>query len=243
MIRISQVVADMEKSRYGVRNIDTGTAHRVPLSYLHKSCDFLENLPVSQCRSTINTICSIPANVVPFNTTALRLLQKLYDEESELEVQFFDSDCSSLDLLDIKAAKPSLIARMLPMIFKTTPTADAQEPAKELPEAIDHVPEVINASQPVTLKLPPSPPNTPIIQEKSKLQIKRHYFDELKLELIPLGDNIQILILNAVGLRNTGSVTACYFSSEKIAENFQSLLNRVVDFGNNDKLLPGYLPE
>ncbi|XP_034487105.1 uncharacterized protein LOC117791452 [Drosophila innubila] len=234
----AKVVADMESSRYGVRNIDTGTAHRVPPSYLHKSCAFLENLPVSQCRVNISTICSVSTKVLPSNISA-RILQELYDAESELEVKFTDSDCSSLDLLGIKAENSSLVFRMLDIIFD-------DKPAEELPKGPQHVPEEIKATQPGTLSisgLPPSPPKTPIVEEKSKKQINRHYFDDIKRELLPLGNNVQILTLNAIGLHKTGYITACFFSSEKVAENFQNLLTSVAEIGNDDQILPGYLPD
>ncbi|KAM8719122.1 hypothetical protein ACLKA7_011778 [Drosophila subpalustris] len=242
-----KVIADMENSRYGVRNIDTDTAHRVPPSYLRKSCAFLESLPVSKCRASINTICSIPPDVVPPNTTAIRLLTKLCEEKSELQVQFSDSECSALDLLDAKIEPPSLVARMLPLMF--TPTAVYLKPAEDLPEAHVYLPEDIQVTEPSTLsitglpQLPLSPPNTPNVVEKNTKQIKRHYFDDVKRDMLPLGAKVQILILNSIGLHKMGYLTACFFSSEKIAEDFQNFLNLVADIGNDDKILPGYQPE
>lgn len=242
-----EVIAELESDRYGVRNIDTGTAHRVPASFLRKSCAFLENLPVSQCRSSIKTICNMPPELVPPNTAALCLLKKLCEQKSEFKVQFSDSECTSLDLIDETVEPNSLIARMLPLMF--TSSAVELQPAKDLPAPLAIVPEVIQQSQPDSLKineqppLPPSPPHTPLTESKSLKQFNRHYLDDLKRDLLPLGNDFEILVLNSMGVHKTGYVTACFFSSEKDAENFQNLLNLVSIFGDDNKILPGYLPE
>ncbi|KAL7727324.1 hypothetical protein ACLKA6_008608 [Drosophila palustris] len=231
-----KVVADLGNSLHSVHNIDTGIPYTVPSTYLRQSCAFLENLPVSQCRASINTVCKIPPEIVPSDTMGMELLIKLCEDKSELQVQFADFECGTLDLLDTNAETPSLVARLLAVIF--VPTAVHIEPGQDLREAHVRVPQCEQSP-----RLPPSPPNSPTIVENIAMQIKRHYFEDLKRELPPLGNNVQILILNSMDLHKTGYFTACFFSSEKVAEDFQNLLTQVADMGKDDKLLPGYLPD
>ncbi|XP_023175827.1 uncharacterized protein LOC111602786 isoform X2 [Drosophila hydei] len=241
-------ITAVENNKFSVRNIDTGSTHHVAGTYLRRPCRFIENLPVSQCRVKIKTICNIPSTAVPPNTAALQILKRLYEHKSELQVKFDDSDSNTVDLLDFTAEPYSLMTRMLPVLF--TPVAIELKPAEDLPELTAVNPKPIKPSHdqytPVTAlpPLPPSPPNSPREHQKTSNQVQRHYFNDLKRHLLPLGENMQVLVLHANGLHKTGYVTACFFSSEKEAEEFQDLLNLVAEIGSSDdQLQPGYLPE
>ncbi|XP_051862728.1 uncharacterized protein LOC127565893 [Drosophila albomicans] len=221
----AEVKSKSDNENYRVLNIDTGIHHLVTAAYLRKSCAFLEHLPVSLCRSNIKNICTIPSTAVPPNTSALNLLINLYEKKSELLVEFSDSTCSTLDLVGFNEEPHSLMTRMLPLMF----TSEA-------------APVPISALPP----LPPSPPSTPCpalaLDAKAK-PIKRHYFDDMKHELLPFNEEISVMILSAVDMQKTGFVFGCYFANEKVAENFQNLLNLVAEIGLSDQqLLPGYIP-
>lgn len=227
----------MEGGRYRVRNIDTGvdSVDRVPSSNLRKSCAFLENLPVSQLCASIKTINLIPSAAVPPNTAALQLLTELHEQKSELLVEFVDTECSALDLLDANVKPSSLAARMLPMIF----TASS---VKSKPVEIVKDQQLDDFSIVGLPSLPPSPPGSDSSVDNAN--IERHYFDDIKRDLIPLGKNVQVLILLATDLHKTGYVMGCYFANQKAAEKFQYLLNHVNDFvKDDDKSPPDYLPK
>ncbi|KAH8417858.1 hypothetical protein KR222_007325 [Zaprionus bogoriensis] len=229
-------------NRYVVHNIDTGSVHRVPGSSLRMPCRLLEYLPVSQWRAKIKNICNIPSIAVPPNTVALQLLRKLYEQKVEMKVEFFDTDCSTLDLLDLTVEPQSLMTRMLPLMF--TATAVELQPAKNIPEVVETAPEPTKAAKAEQLpSMPPSPPQSPMESTKNAKRADRHYFEDLQRNPIPTGEQMQILVLNSIGLHKSGYATACHFDNEKDAETFQSLLNLVADLGCSDKLLPGYVPD
>ncbi|XP_034482677.1 uncharacterized protein LOC117788114 [Drosophila innubila] len=229
-------VIDKESDLYAVRNIDTGidTATRVPLSYLRKSCAFLDNLPISQCRGSIKTLHIIKGDAVPPNSAAYQLLMQLYENKSQLKVDFAGSECGSLDLLDVNAEPPSLSARMLPLLFTASSANLKHDSAQNSPVAfVDDGLSIVGLPP-----LPPSPPDTP-----GSKAIGRHYFDDLKRELIPLGDNVCVTVIFATNLHKTGYIMACSFPNSKARDKFQYLLSHVNDFVmNEDKSFPGYLP-
>ncbi|KAH8312103.1 hypothetical protein KR044_009412 [Drosophila immigrans] len=246
-LHLWQVVSKLDNERYRVLNIDTGNHHLVAASHLRMSCAFLEHLPVSLCRSSIKTICNIPSTAVPQNTIAFNLLMKSYEKKTEMEVQFSDSKCSTLDLIDLNVEPHSLMTRMLPVMF--TPSTVELQPAENIAAVPVSAPEVTQSSQGVGMPisalppLPPSPPSTPTLEGNRK-HTKRYFFDDIKRELLPLNVEISLMILSAVDMHKTGYVTGCYLSDEKAAEDFQNLLNRVAEVGFSDNLLfPGYLPD
>lgn len=239
-------VTGTEGTRYTVHNIDSGSEHQVSGLYLRKACQFLECLPVSQCRAKIQNICNIPSIAVPHNTVALELLKKLHDQKCELKVEFFDADCSILDLLDNSVDPPSLMTRMLPMMF--TAAAVELQPAQNIPAALEAAPEPTSTSKSDQLPpLPQSPPSSPVGEADSIKKNKRagrHYFDDLERKPITYGEqSIHILVLNCIGLQKTGYITACYFANEQDAESFQNLLNVVNDYGSSNTVPSGYVPE
>ncbi|EDW68365.1 uncharacterized protein Kots [Drosophila virilis] len=241
-------ITGVENNKFVVRNIDTGSTHNVARNYLRMPCPFIENLPVCQCRVKIKTICNIPSSAVPPNTVALQTLMKLFAQKTEMQVDFEDADGKTVDLLDFSAEPQSLMTRMLPLMF--TPVAVELEPAMSLPACPVVAPEPIKALQAEQISaievppLPPSPPNSPIENEKSSKAVERHYFNDLERHLLPLGENMIVLILNSTDLHKCGYATACFFSSEKVAVNFQKLLDRVASIGIvDDTLKPGYLPD
>lgn len=227
---------------YTVHNIDAGSVHRVPVSYLRTACRFLEHLPVSQCRAKIKNICNIPSIAVPTNTAALQLLKRLYDQKSELEVKFFDADCSILDLLDNSVDPPSLMTRLLPMMF--TAAAVELQPAQNLPAVVEAALELKGAENLIQLPpLPPSPPSSPVQSVEKKKRNGRYYFSDLQQNLIsPSEESKYLLVLNCIGLYKTGYITACYFDNEETAESFQDILNIVNEYGSSDAVLPA-VPE
>lgn len=207
------------------------------------ACRFLECLPVSQCRAKIKNICNIPSMAVPPNTAALQLLKRLYDQKFELEVEFFDADCSIIDLLDNSVDPPSLMTRMLPMMF--TAAAVELQPAQNLPAVVEAEPEPKTEKNVIELPpLPPSPPSSPVQSVEKKKRNGRHYFGDLQHIPISISEQSKyILVLNCIGLYKTGYITACYFDNEETAEGFQNLLNIVNEYGSSDAVLPGYVPE
>lgn len=232
-------VTGTEGTQYTVNNIDVGSVHLVSRSYLRKACRFIECLPVSQCRAKIQNICNIPSIAVPSNTVALQLLKKLHDQKCELKVEFFDADCTVMDLLDNSVEPPSLMTRMLPMMF--TAAAVELQPAQNIPAP----PEPTNASNLDQLSaLPPSPPSSPVAESVKNKRAGRHYFDDLERKPIPYGEHsIYILVLNCIGLQKTGYITGCYFANEQAAESFQNFLDVVNDYGSSNTLASGYVPE
>lgn len=229
-----------------MHNIDVGSVHHVSGTYLRKACQFLECLPVSQCRAKIRNICNIPSSAVPPNTVALQLLNKLHDQKCEMKVEFFDADCSILDLLDTSVDPPSLMTRMLPMMF--TAAAVELQPAKNMPAAFEAAPEPTNTSNSDQLPaLPPSPTSSPVGEGKSikkNKRVGRFYLDDLKRKPITYGEqSIHIIVLYCIGLQKTGYLTACYFANEKDAESFQNFQNACNVYGNSNTVPPGYVPE
>lgn len=236
-------VTGTEGTQYTVHNIDAGSVHLVPGSYLRKACRFIECLPVSQCRAKIQNICNIPSIAVPSNAVALQLLKKLHDRKCEMKVEFFDADCTIMDLLDNSVEPPSLMTRMLPMMF--TAAAVELQPAQNIPADLKAAPEPAGASKVDQLSaLPPSPPSSPVAESVKNKRPGRLYFDDLERKPIPYGEqSIYILVLNCIGLQKTGYITGCYFANEKDAETFQTFLNVVNDYGSSDTLASGYKPE
>lgn len=102
-------------------------------------------------------------------------------------------------------------------------------------------------SQPLLPLSPPtSPPNdkSENKEKESSKQVQRYYFNDLEHRILPLGENMEVIILNAVGLENSGYVTACFFDCEEEAESLQNFLNLVAQLGSDDdKLQPGFSPE
>ncbi|EDV91365.1 GH17400 [Drosophila grimshawi] len=247
------VVTAVKNNTFSVVNIDTGCAQDVPEKWLRMPCSFVENLPVSLCRARISTICNLPLCAVPENSAGLQLLMKLCQRQSEMKVEFKDSECSIIDLLDFSVEPQSLMTRMLPLMFTPAPveqqsTQNVDASARVLkPEAIQASPMVESAPHDELPPLPLSPPNTPI--QKGALiaggHIERYYFSDMERHPIPLGEKMQIIVLNAIDVHKTGCITACFFSSEEVAEHFQDLLNKVFTIGKtHDKLTsPRYIPD
>ncbi|ALC46561.1 CG9925 [Drosophila busckii] len=226
-----------------VLNIDTGAEDRVPVQNLRKSCPFLENLPISLRRIKIKTICDIPSSAVPSNSSALHMLANLSAIKTPLRVDFSSHSSSIMDLIDTTVQPSSLMTRMLPMIFM--PTAVELTPYKEPTSAVTDAVVPAPHSPPLP-PLPPSPPDSPPKKNTAPPadgKIKRYYFDNLQKNLIPLGKNMLILILNASDLQKTGYISACFFENEKAAENFQNLLDMIAESGEQAPSEPNYMPD
>ncbi|TDG44227.1 hypothetical protein AWZ03_009347 [Drosophila navojoa] len=264
-------VVSLDNNKFGVRNIDTGSMHLVVGANLRRPCRFVENLPVSHCRVQIKTICNIPPEAVPPNSVAMQILKRLHENKMDLLVKFDSCDRNIVDLLDLTAEPNSLMTRMLPVLF--TPIAVELNPAvplpglstierdlkkssailnEDLPEVSSIERELLKSSVTQNVRknslppLPPSPPTSPPSEksEKSSKQVQRYYFNDLERRLLPLGVNMEVIILNAVGLENLGYVTACFIDNEEEAEHLQNFLNLVAQLGSDDdKLQPGFLPE
>ncbi|EDW15545.2 uncharacterized protein LOC6574026 isoform X2 [Drosophila mojavensis] len=267
-------IVSLDSNKFGVRNIDTGSMHLVVGANLRRPCRFVENLPVSHCRVKIKTICNIPPEAVPPNSVALQILKRLYENNMEMLVKFDISDRNTVDLLDLTAEPHSLMTRMLPVLFtptaveltpaETLPSLSTMEQDlmkssatlnEDFPEVSAIERELLKSSvtqnveeaslPPLPLSPPTSPPtNKSENSEKSSKHVQRYYYNDLERRLLPLGENMEVIILNAVGLENLGYVTACFFDSEEEAERLQNFLNLVAQLGSDDdKLQPGFLPE
>ncbi|KAH8268601.1 hypothetical protein KR026_009908 [Drosophila bipectinata] len=236
-----------KNGEYDVENVDTGARHTVDFKVLRVSCRFLENLPVSLMRVKLKTLRDIPEAAVPPNSGAPSLLNTICAQQ---EIFVLDMPNSNLlvDLLPRSGDQESLVGRILPVMFTPAKSEETSPPAKPTPSPSteqDSPPAVL--LEPVSsVKLPPSPPSSPDqtfsvdarqLLELSTASVKhimpfeRFYYDDLTKHLVPLGENVEIICLNAINLQKTGFITACFFLNEKVAENFQNLLALVAHHG------------
>ncbi|XP_043653321.1 uncharacterized protein LOC122620090 [Drosophila teissieri] len=248
---------------FDVKNVDTGATQKVELAAIRKSCRFLENLPVCLMRVQLKDICNIPDAAVPVNNGAIQLLNKVCAQEEMLSLGMVDATTSTVDLLSSSSSPCSLVLRMLPLMF--TPVQDKPEvvpPKAALTPSQSPVvsPEKQKVQSPLLLEaakdlppLPPSPPESPVPVEpieKSASQIvphdkpiERFFFNALPKNLAPLGDKVNLILLNADGMPQTGYITAAYFKDGKVADEFRDMLNCVAHQGACDhNAVPGYVP-
>nr|XP_036672682.1 uncharacterized protein LOC118876792 [Drosophila suzukii] len=243
---------------YNVKNVDTGATKNVELTSMRKSCRFLENLPVCLMRVQLKTVSNIPDAAVPENNAAIQMLHKLCAQEEMLKLEMVDEGISTVDLLSSSGDQPSLVTRMLPLMF--TPVQENAAPPKALltpatsPVAM---PEKRKKPAPVLLEaardlppLPLSPPESPLPVRReestnggSQKSFERFFFNAMPKNLVPVGNKVSIIVLNAGDLTQTGYITACFFKHGKEAEDFQNLLNLVTKQGACDhNVVPGYVP-
>jgi len=244
---------------YNVKNVDTGATKNVELTSMRKSCRFLENLPVCLMRVQLKTVSNIPDAAVPENNAAIQMLHKLCAQEEMLKLEMVDEGISTVDLLSSSGDQPSLVTRMLPLMF--TPVQENAAPPKALltpatsPVAM---PEKRKKPAPVLLEaardlppLPLSPPESPLPVRReestnggSQKSFERFFFNAMPKNLVPVGNKVSIIVLNAGDLTQTGYITACFFKHGKEAEDFQNLLNLVTKQGACDhNVVPGYVPK
>ncbi|KAH8383090.1 hypothetical protein KR009_006674 [Drosophila setifemur] len=250
------VVASIRDDTFTVANIDTGASHQVEFGMLRMSCRFLENLPVSVMRVKLKTVGDVPEGVVPAENGAINLLHLLSAQQEEFRLDI-NVDNSTIDLLSSSGPESSLVGRILPLMFTSR---DALTPVPS-PAAS---PERIKIQSPVLLEpavasLPPSPPDSPSTAftgnsrqlmelsvgkpNENQPHFERYYYNDLPKQLVPLGDNLEIIVLNAQDMPQTGYLTACYFPNVKVAENFQSLLTLVARHGEcSHNFVEGYVP-
>ncbi|XP_016961150.1 uncharacterized protein LOC108031893 [Drosophila biarmipes] len=253
-------VLSNENGVYNVMNVDTGATQIVELDSMRSSCRFLENLPVCLMRVQLKNVCKIPDAAVPANNAAIQMLHKLCAQEERLELEMVDASTSTVDLLSSSGDQRSLVTQMLPLMF--TPVqenANASPPKAALTPAPSPVatPEQRKKPAPVLLEaarelppLPPSPPEspTPVRREDSNNQgsqktFERFFLNDMTKNLVPVGERISIILLNAGDMTQTGYITACFFKDGKEAEDFQNLLNLVTKQGACDhNVVPGYEP-
>ncbi|XP_070072837.1 uncharacterized protein Kots [Drosophila takahashii] len=241
---------------YNVKNVDTGATQTLELTAMRKSCRFLENLPVCLMRVQLKTVCNIPDAAVPANNAAIQMLHKLCGQMELLDLEMVDATTSTVDLLSNSHEQSSLVTRMLPLMF--TPVqeekADVAPPKAVLTPAPSPAasPEQRKVPAPIFLEaakdlppLPPSPPNSPPLSGAAANQetFERFFFNAMPKKLVPLGDKVSIILLNAGGMPENGYITACFFENGKVAEDFQNVLNMVAKQGEcQHNAVPGYVP-
>ncbi|EDV48825.1 uncharacterized protein LOC6552621 [Drosophila erecta] len=248
---------------FDVKNVDTGATQKVELAAIRKSCRFLENLPVCLMRVQLKDVCNIPDAAVPVNNRAIQLLDKMCAQEEMLSLGMVDATTPTVDLLSSSGSPRSLVLRMLPLIF--TPVQDKPEvvtPKGALtPSPSPAVsPEQQKVQSPLLLEvaknltpLPPSPPKSPVPVDPTKNSasqvasdhkpIERFFFNALPKNLAPLGDKVNLIVLNADGMAQTGYITAAYFKDGKVADEFKNMLSLVAHQGAcNHNAVPGYVP-
>lgn len=239
-------ILNIHNGMYTVENVDTGSSHNVNLKALRMSCRFLENLPVSLMRVKLKTVRDIPEAAVPLNSGAIRLLIEHCALQDIFSLDMPISN-TAVDLLSRSSDQASLVGRILPIMFTSASPDPPPAPAKRTPSPSTVAPppvllEPSNALPP----LPPSPPGSPDrlysvdarqlleLSTASVLETKpfeRYYYADLVKHLVPEGEDIEVICLNAFNLPKTGLITACFFQNEKVAENFQSLLSLVAHHG------------
>ncbi|EDX13009.1 GD20465 [Drosophila simulans] len=247
---------------YEVKNVDTGATQKVELAEIRRSCRFLENLPVYLMRVQLQNMCNIPDAAVPVNNAATQMLHKLCAQEELLKLNIVDATTSTADLLFSSGDSRSLTARLLPLIF--TPIQEKSEvaPPKAAPTP-SPLPVASRKEQKVSSQnlllldavndlpsLPPSPPESPspaVVPTKKSashvLPIERFLFNDLPKNLAPLADKVNLILMNADGLPQTGYITAAYFKNGKEAEEFNKMLSLAGSQGACDhNAVPGYVP-
>ncbi|XP_017047115.1 uncharacterized protein LOC108092124 [Drosophila ficusphila] len=254
-------VLGTKDDNYIVKNIDTGATQNVDLTAMRMSCRFLENLPVCLMGVQLKTVCNIPDAAVPANNAAIQMLHNLCVQEEKLTLEIVDAGTSTVDLLSNFGDMRSLVNQMLPLMF--TPVKEgtpATEPKDALTPAPSPVASPVNRKKtdPVMLEaaidlppLPPSPPVSPIpvnsvnlTQETAtKEPFERFFFNAMPKYLVPVGNKIPVILLNAFEMSETGYITACFFENGQVAEKCQNLLNLVVQHGACEhNVVPGYEP-
>ncbi|KAH8338470.1 hypothetical protein KR059_006007, partial [Drosophila kikkawai] len=216
-------VSGVEGGIFKVHNVDTGASHKVKSSELRKSCRFLENLPVSLMRVKLRNIWNIPEAAVPANNSASHMLQVLSAQEEELSLEMADEDTATVDLLSSSGEQRSLVSRMLPLMFEPMPGNLKAAPA---------TPEITHPFKPDDTAgpaLPPSPPKSPDPVETQSL--KRFYFEDMARKIVPLGDDIGLVMLSAHELQNAGYITALHFELESEAVSLQKTFGLVASHG------------
>ncbi|XP_016983898.2 uncharacterized protein LOC108047970 [Drosophila rhopaloa] len=248
-------VLSVEDGMYNVVNVDTGANHQLDLTVLRKSCRFLDNMPVSLLRVNLKTVCNIPDTAVPASNAAIHLLHLVSTQEEIFNLKMEDASTSTVDLLSNSGEQRSLVNRMLPLMF--TPMQEKEKVAAPTPAPS---PVACKQSDPFLMEpakdlppLPPSPPDSPapfhsvdtpeLMEGASKKPFERFFFNAMPKYLVPLGDKVNIILLNAGGMTETGYITACFFQNGKVAEEFQRLLNLVAKQGEcGHNAVPGYIP-
>ncbi|XP_017117522.1 uncharacterized protein LOC108139324 [Drosophila elegans] len=245
-------VLSVADGMYNVKNVDTGAHHQLHLSALRKSCRFLDNLPVSLLRVQLKTVCNIPDAAVPPNNAAINLLHTLSAQEEILKLEREDSSTSIVDLLSSSGDQRSLVSRMLPLMFTPAPEKAKDAPPKAAPTPATLDPFLLEPPKDLP-PLPPSPPNSPtpvrsvdtkkLTDCTQKKPFERYFFNVLPKHLVPLGYKVNIILLNAGGMPETGFITACFLQNVKVAEEYQTFLNLVANQGACDhNAVPGYVP-
>ncbi|KAH8250889.1 hypothetical protein KR038_009571, partial [Drosophila bunnanda] len=230
-------VSSVEDGLFEVLNVDTGACHRVKLSELRKSCRFLENLPVSLMRIKLRNIWSIPETAVPKNNSASHMLQVLCAQEEELSLEMHDKSTATVDLFFSSGEQRSLAIRLLPLVFEKMSESPNSNPASQ--EATPSAPFVPDVS--AAAALPLSPPKSPDRVETQP--VKRFYFKDLTKKLVPLGDNVSIMVLSSQELKNSGYITALYFELQSEAESLQICFDLVASHGEcAHNVDPDYVP-
>ncbi|XP_068156581.1 uncharacterized protein Kots [Drosophila tropicalis] len=224
-----------------VRNIDSGHEHEVSKDVLRISCRFIDNLPITLTRIKLKTISDIPIVAVPANNAACHMLKALCAEAKEWTIQYTDSTNEIADLLAAED-QTSLVTRLLPQVF----TPHTKTDVVGVPSSSEVIEDTKYPSLPPSpissvksLKLIGNP--TPEMKTSS---IERFYFKDMKIKMIPLGESLEIMLLNSVGVHKTGFVTACNFSCDQEIAIFQKILDTVEQYGQDKKTkMPGYVPE
>lgn len=251
-------ILSKDSGLFEVMNVDTGATQKVELAEIRSSCRFLENMPVCLMRVQLQNVCNIPDAAVPVNNAAIQMLHKLCAQKELLKLNMVDATTSTVDLLFSSGDSRSLTTQMLPLIF--TPVQEKAEVAppkaastpSQLP-VVTHKQQKVSPQSLLLLDLPPLPPSPPespspadVPTKKSAshvLPIKRFLFDALPKNLAPLGDKVNLILMNADGLPQTGYITAAYFKDEKAAKEFEKILSLTSSQGACDhNVVPGYVP-
>ncbi|XP_030369942.1 uncharacterized protein LOC115620707 [Scaptodrosophila lebanonensis] len=259
-------ITGVKNNRSTVLNIDTGVNFDVDNNQLRIACPFIANLPVHLTYCKLKTISDMPAAAILENCEALRILNVLSLLEENMRVEY-DEDRAYVDLISHTVEPNSLVTRILPLLFKPS-TEEA--PKQALPPSVctpspekhkDRLQKPLEVPEPDSVSslppLPPSPPRSPYplaspevrnmslmrLDDLSENNIERYFFDDLPKNLVPLGNQSNVLVLNVAGLSETGNIMACSFANEMVAENFQVVLDLVRSHGScSHKGLPGYVP-
>ncbi|KAH8337702.1 hypothetical protein KR074_007039 [Drosophila pseudoananassae] len=235
---------------YVVQNVDTGACHTVDFKVLRVACRFLENMPVCLMRVILKTVRDVPEAAVPPNSAALPLLNAVCNQQEIFVLDMPDSNLV-VDLLPRSGEKESLVGRILPVMFTSPKSEETKATGSQL---ITDVVAATKVSVPAVFvepasslpALPPSPPGSPdqtfSVDARKLLELSttcvmqttpfdRFYYHDLPKHLVPVGEDAEIICLNAGNMSQTGFITGCFFLNEKVADNFHSLLSLVATHG------------
>ncbi|KAH8278881.1 hypothetical protein KR018_010685, partial [Drosophila ironensis] len=74
-------------------------------------------------------------------------------------------------------------------------------------------------------------------------QYERFYLQDLRRCVIPIGDDIEVIVLCAQNVAELGYITACHFANENVGDNFETLLALVAHHGSCSDMKPlSYIP-